>query len=211
MAEVQYNINDLFGKTFGISGRFPLYTVDGSIMSEPTTGHKSKTGVYMWDRMVIDIPFIDDGIESLKANESTGVAVYLMPDTTLVHAQKTKDIVKTKVTGRDGTVKELISDGDWSVTFQGFIINDKEPGKYPEEKVKSTRDLYALKQSVRVHSKYLNNLGIFDIVIEGCDFPPLEGYADVQPFELTCVSDTPAIIEINNNARILDKLKNVSS
>lgn len=80
-----------------------------------------------------------------------------------------KRIVSTALTGRDGTVKEYINDGDWAVNIvvgvQGVrdgVIADEWPGDEVRELCKYLDEPGAL----RVHSAFLDIFGITRIVIK---------------------------------------------
>lgn len=80
-----------------------------------------------------------------------------------------KRIVSTALTGRDGTVKEYINDGDWAVNIvvgvqavRDGVIADEWPGDELMELCKYLDEPGAL----RVHSAFLEIFGITRIVIK---------------------------------------------
>lgn len=80
-----------------------------------------------------------------------------------------KRIVSTALTGRDGTVKEYINDGDWAVNIvvgvqavRDGVIADEWPGDEVRELCKYLDEPGAL----RVHSAFLDIFGITRIVIK---------------------------------------------
>src|SRR5688572_7578109 len=56
-------------------------------------------------------------------------------DTVLFTVSQTKNIVKTAIQGRNGTVKQYISDGDYEITIRGII--DAPNGIYPKIQVEN--------------------------------------------------------------------------
>lgn len=81
-----------------------------------------------------------------------------------------KRIVSTALTGRDGTVKEYINDGDWTVSIVAGVqavrdgaIADEWPGEELRELCKYLDEPGAL----RVHSAFLDIFGITHIVVKG--------------------------------------------
>lgn len=116
--------------------------------------------------------------EALKINE------------VLLTVTQNKNIVKTQVAGRSGTVKEYISSGDYGVQIQGFLI-DPNPQKRPDFKIQQLLQICEASASIKVFSNFLNLFGISDLVIESYSLPQKAGFWNVQPFELNCVSDVP--------------------
>lgn len=70
-----------------------------------------------------------------------------------------KNIVKTAISGRNGTVKEYNNDGDYQITLQANI-NELE-NIFPATQLQAFKELKDVPESVPVVSKILN--GIFDI------------------------------------------------
>lgn len=84
-------------------------------------------------------------------------------------ASREHRIISTALTGRDGTVKEYINDGDWAVNIvvgvqavRDGVIADEWPGDEVRELCKYLDEPGAL----RVHSAFLDIFGITRIVIK---------------------------------------------
>ena len=58
----------------------------------------------------------------------------------------TKNIVRTPLVGRRGSVKELISIGDYKISIAAFIRSSD--GSYPEAQITRMKDLYNINESV---------------------------------------------------------------
>lgn len=107
-----------------------------------------------------------------------------------------KNIVETELTEFDGTVKELINNGDWSIVIRGFIISeDKE---YPEQVINDLMELYLRKEALEIRSAitdiYLvtpDRQGFDRAVIYSCDFPDAPGVQNVRAYEFVLKSDKP--------------------
>lgn len=110
-------------------------------------------------------------------------------DTVLFTVTMSRNIIKTAIQGRNGTVKEYVSDGDFVMTVSGSLIGPR--GQYPAEDMQALLDLLALPESLEVQSDYLQIFGIYNFVIENYNFRQNRGAQNVQPFELTCSSDSP--------------------
>lgn len=100
-----------------------------------------------------------------------------------------KDVVKTSVQGQHspGTFKEFINQGDYSISIDGLINDDNN--LYPIKNVKWINSIGVAPVKVEVEHKLLNELGIWDIVIESGGYTPKQGIEDQQAFKFECVSD----------------------
>jgi len=86
----------------------------------------------------------------------------------VVAVSKERRIVSTALTGRDGTVKEYINDGDWALNLlvgvqaveNGEILDD-----YPSEALRELRRLLDVKAAIEVQSEFLAIFDITKIVI----------------------------------------------
>lgn len=107
----------------------------------------------------------------------------------LITVQMSKTIIKTPIQGRDGTVKEYISDGDYHINIKGVFTESN--GVYPEEEVKTLKEICQAKSSIAVVSAWLQQFDITDIVIDNYSFPQKEGFYNTQIFEINAISDAP--------------------
>lgn len=216
-----YNVEDLFRRYFNIAPRLPIFlpappagskaadlardwvyglrNAEGRIpeyvanaLYDVPEGYfldaeKSETGTALWDvyKFVKPDTTLDVGPE------------YRMPVLTVADFNQVKNIVKTPVNGRKGTVKELISDGDWQVRFRGFIV-DYVNDAYPLDAVIEMRNTFSVGKSMKIVSKLCNGLGIYDLVCESLTINPLDGAATTAQFELLCTSDESIELEVQN-------------
>lgn len=115
----------------------------------------------------------------------------LQLDTVLIELFRAKTIIKTSINGRDGTVKEYISNGDWELIIRGLVA-DNSPQKYPQEQVATMLDLLNKNEALKVSSHYLNDIYKIDsIVVDSFSFPQRPGFLNTQLFEIRASSDTP--------------------
>lgn len=204
MAESRFNINEAFKEVFGIYGRTPLFTPPkkessttlpkySEIETKEADIEFSKnlvapmTGVLLQDRFGVSFPSKKVGVY--------GKVSYDLPVETVLDLDRAKIIVKTNMQGRDGSVKEYISMDDWNLTFKGFIIN-YENDLYPEKEVETLVKIFELNNALTMHSKWLSRWGIERIVVTDISLPTFEGVSNVQPYEITCLSDTLIVLEI---------------
>jgi hypothetical protein len=130
-------------------------------------------------------PFNYETLEGETIEIKTGVRI----DTVLFTVTQSKNIVKTPVQGRPGTVKEYISDNDYAIDVQGAIVG--ETNNFPEQDVKEFIEICKAPIAIDFISEFLNLFGITSVVIEEYNFPQREGSRNIQEFTLRCVSDTP--------------------
>lgn len=122
----------------------------------------------------------------LKSQDDT---IELNFDTVLCDISQPRQIIKTQVMGRPGTIKEYINDGDWTVRMRGLIV-ENSIHNYPRAQVAAFMQLLKLQEPIKVISEYLNLFGILNVVVENYNFAQKQGFQNVQPFDLSCVSDT---------------------
>lgn len=122
-------------------------------------------------------------------------------NTVLVEFSLQKNIVKTAVQGRAGTVKECISNGDWAVSISGLLVSDDKT--YPQAEVNKLTEYATSNQALVVTNDLFSQLGINNLVIEEYNLPTAEGFINVQPFELSCVSDDPFELKLKKDKEAL--------
>ena len=104
----------------------------------------------------------------------------LRVDTVLFHVNQTKNVITTAIQGRNGTVKEFISDGDYSISIRGVLTGNN--GEYQLLKAPIALD---------VNSWFLAQFGIFQMVVTDYSFPQNEAMLNTQAFEITAISELP--------------------
>lgn len=100
-------------------------------------------------------------------------------------------IVSTALTGRDGTVKEYINEGDWQINIvlgvqsvrSGVITDD-----YPAEELKALRAFFDEPKAIEVHSEFLAIFDITKIVINSLSLTQAT-HANYQEVSISAVSD----------------------
>ncbi|MES2382601.1 MAG: DUF6046 domain-containing protein [Bacteroidota bacterium] len=114
---------------------------------------------------------------------------FLRFDTVILTVDETKNIVKTTVQGRKGSVKEYISDGDYNVNIKLLIIGSN--GVMPLQQISDLKKALDAPNALAVNSRYLQNLGIDNIVVERYAMPQMEGGYNYQQVEIQASSDEP--------------------
>lgn len=137
-------------------------------------------GMPMWDNLILDT-------EDKK----------LRADMVLINVGMSKNIIKTAIQGMNGTVKEYISDGDYTINIKGALISDIKSNNYPEDEVLTLIEICKKQESIRVESGFLNRFDIDDIVIENYKLEAGEATRNIQFFDINAISDTPEELIFN--------------
>jgi hypothetical protein len=103
-------------------------------------------------------------------------------------------VVKTEIQGRPGTVKEYIGEDDWQITINGFLLADN--GSSPTSAIIDLKNMKRARVAIPVVCTYLNNLEIFNVVIEDFALEQEPGGYSKQAFTITAVSDQDVILQI---------------
>jgi hypothetical protein len=131
----------------------------------------------------------------LKEIKQGGLSIQILQS--IVTLQQKKNIVKTVVEGRSGTVKEYISDGDWQVNIRGAFC-DPNADRFPIEDCNTLAQICKLPEAIEVVGEFFQLFDIHNLVIEEYDFPQRQGYQNMQAFNIKAVSDDPIELKLND-------------
>ena len=120
----------------------------------------------------------------------------LIFDAVLLTVNQSKNIITTDIQGRNGTVKEYIGDGDYTITINGIITGPN--GHYPKDEVKDLKRMLNANIAISVVSWYLQNLDVSSIVVKDYELSQEAGGYSFQNFSVNALSDTPTEIQIFN-------------
>lgn len=122
-------------------------------------------------------------------------------DTVLFEVSIEKNIVRTPINGRDGTVKQFISLGDYAINCQGILIGEsdsanagfdvKRTNKVPESELRKLNEIFKIPQEIEVISEFLDFFDISTVVVQGANFSQREGFRDSIYFNIGMLSDAP--------------------
>lgn len=107
--------------------------------------------------------------------------------TVLITLGQTKNIVKTEIQGRPGTVKEYIGLGDYTLNINGIITGTN--GSYPKDQVAALKNMLVAPVPIKVTSWFIQLWDINNIVIDDFNINPEEGGYSYQPFTIDASSD----------------------
>jgi hypothetical protein len=109
-----------------------------------------------------------------------------------------KTIVKTPLAERQGSVKELYSIDDYSISLKGFFIDNKNR-LFPEDDLDVLRQVFELKHAFAIDNALINiMLGReVKVVMESFDLPEVEGgRKHVRPYNIQLESDSVFTLEV---------------
>jgi hypothetical protein len=181
----------------GLNRIIPRYAITPEPADE--TNYVSYLGTPVWS----PLEFLKTSGTSLDNSLGVGEAkgnseVLLRIDTVLMSVSQSKNIVKTPIQGRDGTIKEYISDGDFVIDIRGAIVSPYQ-SVYPKEDVSILEELLRLKKQIPVASEFLQLFGIDAIVAESYTISQKLGSRNEVLFEIQALSDLAEEITLNPN------------
>ena len=110
--------------------------------------------------------------------------------TALITINSDKNIITTRVTGRDYSRKELVSNGDIKFSVSGQITSGR-PDVYPTEEIKKFIKVMQYKGVVKINNQILDQFGISHIVITDFSLSPREGYKAMQFYSFSAIGLQP--------------------
>jgi hypothetical protein len=126
-------------------------------------------------------------------------------DTALIDVSLEKNIVRTQIQGRNGTVKEYISDGDYIISVKALLVSPNM-SLAPESAMRKLINLFSVPDSLPVKSDFLQLFSIYRIVIEKPSFKQVQGFNNMIAVEFSAYSDENLASVVNKE---LDRPKGV--
>ena len=122
-------------------------------------------------------------------------------ESALININQPRNIVKTPIQGRNGTVKEYISDGDYEISVRGIIASDKAL-RSPREFIESLHNLLLEQNEIVLVSDFIGLFKITYVVVENYNFSQIEGSVNQIQFDIKLISDEPVELKlgIDSNA-----------
>ncbi|MNS21779.1 hypothetical protein D3C72_535490 [compost metagenome] len=126
---------------------------------------------------------------------------FQIPVATMVDHDRDKDVIKTKIRGNQGTVKEMYAFGDWNISIRGLLFDERgsngtPAGRTAVELKRKLMDFEQYADSIPVQGWLFTEMKVNRIVIEQLRFRQIEGKPWVIGFEMSCVSDNSPELDI---------------
>lgn len=142
----------------------------------------------------------------------------------LIEVSGTNNVVTQPIQGRNGTIKQYISQGDLSILIRGTISGRYNPSTnkwesakklgvnyHPKEELRRLINICKVGNSIPVTSDFLNDImGVDDIVITDFNMPQTEGGRYSQVFEISALSDRENILDFTEEeVNDTEQLRNI--
>lgn len=172
-----------------------LFRPNVQVMGEEAVAFEGNAGSYGYDKKsLFGTPVYDIvTFEAFTYTDDTGKEINNAKfelEVAIVEVNKSRNIVKTQVMGKNGTIKEYMSDDDYMISIHGSFTN-KYAYLSPEALIRAFDQLTKAPVELKVVSNFLSYFDIFTIVIENSKIQQREGARNIVDYELLCSSDTP--------------------
>ena len=107
-----------------------------------------------------------------------------------IRVQSTKNVILTKVQGRDYTRKELVSGGDLCFSVSGEIVSNYAD-IYPERDVQKFINIMQHNGIVSVKNLIFGQFKVNNVIIQNFQLETPK-YQNIQPYSFTCVAVEPS-------------------
>lgn len=114
----------------------------------------------------------------------------------IIEAEREKNSEFTPLEGRDGTVEEFGSFGDWLITLKGMVANLDDT--YPDELVSNLNKIADASVPVDIACEYLSARGVFTCSVTKIKLVPMPGYENVQAFEMNLRQQNTIYLTLKN-------------
>lgn len=136
---------------------------------------------------------------ALKLKETTITLVECVMTVT-----QEKNIVATALQGRNGTIKEYISDGDYQIEVAASVQLPTEaggfapPDQYPISELRNILEMFRKAESIEVQNDFLQLFGVESAVIQSYSFEQ-QTHSNRQMFQATLLSDSAYEIKLKED------------
>lgn len=183
-------------RTYNVSGIKPLAVRDNQYDGKVNQADDRDPELYksaLGTPVVIDLTFQSvTYTDFAQGRQITTDEVRLQ--TVLCSVSRPSIIVKTQIQGRNGTVKEYISKDDYQISINGIIAGQN--GQYPEAESLAVQRMCEAPVPIPVVSRFLNGMGIYNVVVEDYSMPQVAGGISRQDFSINAISDEPLELQI---------------
>lgn len=147
-----------------------------------------KTGIPINQKVRTD--FSTGSLKPYGDNTFTSDTLVWWDCTAIITINSQKNLIVTRVNGRDYSRKELVSNGDINISISGTISSNL-PEVYPTSEIQKFIQIMKYKGPVRVNSQYLSQFGIERIIIQDFNAPQKKGYKNIQEYTINAIGLQP--------------------
>lgn len=201
MADVRYNVSQLFKAAFGINS--PVFITEPLIkaksadlsfkgISSLPEYYNPEATSWMGTPILFQAKFGTGFYLKYKPNgELTEVQMeeLILPPATMFSFRRSKNITKTNVLGSTGTVKEIFGFDDWIIDVKGLALD--EPNRSAEDQIAQLLKWEELADGINVSGQLFNQHNILKVVMEDWNDNLTQGKTGVIAFSFQLTSDVP--------------------
>lgn len=144
------------------------------------------------------------------ADNKSGLVRTFLFNECLISLNMEKNIVTTALQGRNGTIKEYVSDGDYNISIDAGVSTYQidEQGEhtidYPIDVLKELKEILSLPETLEMQSDFLDIFGIKSGVVKSFSLQQ-ETHSNRQSINIQMLSDEPYEIRLKeeNDAKTL--------
>lgn len=125
----------------------------------------------------------------------------LILDIAVIEINQAKNIVKTQRAGKNGTIKEFMGLGDYSINIKGWLTTELATA-HPDQTTKEFYQFCKAPKELKVSSVFLSYFDIYTIVVESFQVRQMEGTRNIFEYEINAVDETPFEIQYNKEKTI---------
>ena len=118
-------------------------------------------------------------------------------ETALIEINQTKNIVKTSISGLNGTVKEYMSNGDFIINLKGVIVGDIANQRPDKNDLNALVAFLNAPLTIPISCSFCEELKISSVVIESYRLGQREGARNVIDIDINMVSDSPIQLSVS--------------
>lgn len=139
-----------------------------------------------YTRPQIGVPAQDNLIVGAFSFNDRHVEAFTIPSA-IMTVQQRKNIVMTNVVGRNGSIKQYVSDGDYDIEIRATLVLDNVA--FPQ--IQDMVEFCSVPVPVSVTSDFLLYFGIQTIVISSFKYNQKQAHDKIIQLEITAHSDEP--------------------
>lgn len=189
MANLDFNVLELTRQVFDLGAiSIPVGSLPSSVEYDELDTFEYSNSYpksALMNRPILDTVYFKEGER----------VIYHLTAAPVISVRRPKRIIKSTVRRRTGTVKEMISLGDYVGVIRGILTNADSLDP-PYEAMAELAALNNKPKEWEVESDLFGHLDIFSIVITDIDFPASPGLGNSQPYVISFESDEPIILDI---------------
>jgi len=157
------------------------------------TAKRGKFGQQIFD----EFTFLADSVNKLTyemPNEYGKNSIIIIApftfETALIEINQTKNIVKTSISGMNGTVKEYMSNGDFIVNLKGVIVGNIANQRPDRNDLNALVAFLNAPLSIPISCTFCEEFKINSIVVESYKLSQREGARNIIDIEINMISDS---------------------